>query len=145
MEYTTDMEVRYSETDQMGVVYHSNYFSWFDVARCRLLDEVGIPYPWIEEQGFLCPVINAEISYGVPFRFGETATIYTRISKTTPVRTTYSYRIFLKGDDPETTKPRITGSTTHCLVDADTFKPSSIKRALPHLYDKYKEIEQEEA
>lgn len=145
MEFQSDIEVRYSETDCMGVVYHSNYFSWFDVSRCNLLKEIGYPYPWIESEGFMCPVINAEITYGIPFKFGETATVYTRISYTTPVRTTYSYRVFLKGDDPETTKPRIVASTTHCLVNSDTFKPCSIKKMIPGLYEKYKEIEQLEA
>lgn len=145
MEFQSEMEVRYSETDCMGVVYHSNYFSWFDVARCRLLEEIGFPYPQIEADGFLCPVVNAEIQYGIPFRFGETATVYTCISHTTPVKTTYSYRVFLKGDDPATTKPRVVGSTTHCLVQAGDFKPRSIKKMLPALYEKYKEIEQAEA
>lgn len=145
MEFKTDIEVRYSETDRMGIVYHPNYFGWFDVARCRLLEAIGYPYPWVEEQGYLCPVISAEISYGTPFKFGEFATIYTRVSKTTPVRTTYSYRVFLKGDDPETTKPRVVASTTHCMVMDGTFKPVSIKKAIPGLYDKYKEIEQLEA
>jgi acyl-CoA thioester hydrolase len=144
MEFISEVEVRYSETDRMGIVYHSNYFAWFDIARCRLLEEIGYPYTSIEDAGYLCPVINAEISYGTPFKFGETATVYTRISKTTPVRTTYSYRIFLKGDNPETDKPRIEGSTTHCVVSADSFKPCSIKKAIPGLYDKYKEIEQAE-
>lgn len=51
MEFVTDIEVRYSETDCMGVVYHANYFSWFDVARCRLLEEIGFPYPQIEADG----------------------------------------------------------------------------------------------
>ena len=97
MEFVTDIEVRYSETDCMGVVYHANYFSWFDVARCRLLEEIGFPYPQIEADGYQCPVIDARISYGVPFKFGETATIYTRISQASAVRTTYSYRIFAQG------------------------------------------------
>lgn len=58
MEFVTDIEVRYSETDCMGVVYHANYFSWFDVARCRLLEEIGFPYPQIEADGYQCPVIR---------------------------------------------------------------------------------------
>ena len=73
MEFVTDIEVRYSETDCMGVVYHANYFSWFDVARCRLLEEIGFPYPQIEADGYQCPVIAARVSYGVPCKFGETA------------------------------------------------------------------------
>lgn len=117
MEFVTDIEVRYSETDCMGVVYHANYFSWFDVARCRLLEEIGFPYPQIEADGYQCPVIDARISYGVPFKFGETATIYTRI----------------------------TGSTTHAVVSTETFKPCAVKKVMPELYATYKKIEQPEA
>lgn len=145
MEFRSDFEVRYSETDCMGVVYHSNYFSWFDVARCRLLEEIRHPYPLIEAQGYVCPVIDAEIHYSLPFKFGERAVVYTRISKASPIRTTYSYRIFHEGDDPATTKPSITGSTTHCMVDGRTFKPVSIKKVMPDLLEKYKQIEQSEA
>ena len=145
MEFVTDIEVRYSETDCMGVAYHANYFSWFDVARCRLLEEIGFPYPQIEADGYQCPVIDARISYGVPFKFGETATIYTRISQASAVRTAYSYRIFAKGEDPETAKPRITGSTTHAVVSTETFKPCAVKKVMPELYATYKKIEQPEA
>lgn len=144
MEFATDFEVRYSETDCMGVVYHANYFSWFDVSRCTLLKAIGFPYDQIEADGFMCPVIDAHITYGEPFRFGETATVYARISKATPVRTTYSYRIFLKGEDPATTKPHIEGYTTHCIVSSETFKPGSLKKLIPALYEKYQEIIQPE-
>ncbi len=61
------------------------------------------------------------------------------------MRTTYSYRIFAKGEDPETAKPRITGSTTHAVVSTETFKPCAVKKVMPELYATYKKIEQPEA
>lgn len=144
MEFQSEIVVRYAETDAMGVVYHSNYFTWFDVCRCNILAELGFPYETLEAKGFMSPITNAEITYGTPFRFGETAVIYTRLSRVTPVRTVYSYRVFLKGEDPATAKPRLTANTAHCYVHSDTFKPCSAKKTNPEFYEALKAAEQPE-
>ena len=52
---SVDIRVRYEETDKMGVVYHSNYFIWFEVAWVALLDELGCPYSELEKDGFFFP------------------------------------------------------------------------------------------
>ena len=59
MEYTTSIKVRYKETDQMGVVYHGNYFTWFDIGRTEFLKKLGLVYSQLEEKGVLLPVIEA--------------------------------------------------------------------------------------
>ncbi|MDO5335271.1 MAG: thioesterase family protein [Coriobacteriia bacterium] len=140
MEFKTTIEVRYSETDAMGIVYHANYLPWFEIARTHLLQEIGFPYAQMETQGYLSPVLSVNVEYGLPCRYGDTAVVYTTVAKTTPVRTEYSYRVFLEGEDPETARPRVTGSSTHCLVDAQDFKPLSLKRTMPELLDAYKRI-----
>ena len=63
METSTEIEVRYAETDGMGVVYHANYLVWFDVARTEFLQELGFPYDKIEEQGYMAPVLEAHVNY----------------------------------------------------------------------------------
>ena len=50
MQYTTEIKVRYAETDQMGIVHHSRYFPWFEVARTEFLEEYGIQYGELEKQ-----------------------------------------------------------------------------------------------
>ena len=55
---SVDIRVRYKETDKMGVVYHSNYFAWFEIARITLLDELGCPYAELEKAGFFLPVLS---------------------------------------------------------------------------------------
>lgn len=140
METVTEIPVRYAETDQMGVVYHSNYLIWLEVARTHFLEELGFPYIAMEKAGCISPVIDCELHYGAPFTYGDVVCVYTRVTKVTPVRTEYSYRLFLKGEDPESCKPRFTGSTVHCVVDKDTFKPVSQKREFPDLFEAYKRV-----
>ena len=143
MKFLSEMSVRYSETDQMGVVYHANYLSWFDVARTHLLREAGFPYELCEERGYFAPVVHAEIDYGIPFRFGESAIIVTYIKDVTPVKTTYCYELYGLEDDREVAKPRLTGHTIHCLVDKNNFKPVSLKKVLPDLYEIYQQIKED--
>ena len=51
MKSAIEVEVRYQETDQMGVVYHGNYFTWFEIARVQLLEDLGCPYRELEKKG----------------------------------------------------------------------------------------------
>ncbi len=139
MKSATEIVVRYAETDKMGIVYHANYLIWFEVARTEFLNKLGFPYEKLEEKGIMSPVIKVDIDYGKSFTYGDTAVVYTYISKNTPVRTEYSYEVYEIHDNPETDKPRVSGKTLHCLVDATTFKPLSIKRSAPELYQAYEE------
>lgn len=139
----TKITVRYAETDRMGVVYHANYLVWFDVARTEFLQELGFPYDKIEEQGYMAPVLEAHVNYGQSFTFGDTALIIVSITKLTPVKVKYSYKIYKEGDDLED-KPRLTGYTMHCLVCSDTFKPVSQKKVMPALFSVYQKLLKEE-
>ena len=66
-----DVEVRYSETDQMGVVHHANYLVWFELARTRLCLEAGFHYAEIEKRGLLLLVTSAQLTYRAPARYGD--------------------------------------------------------------------------
>lgn len=138
MKTATEVIVRYAETDKMGVVYHANYLVWFEVARTEFLEKLGFPYKsTFEDKGVMSPVLQAHVEYNRPFTYGDTAVVYTYITKNTPVKTEYSYEIYELNDNPETDKPRVSGTTLHCLVDAETFKPVSIKRYAADLYEAY--------
>ena len=63
---SVDIRVRYKETDQMGVVYHANYFTWFEIARIELLDQMGCPYLDLEKKGYLLPVLTCSASFQSP-------------------------------------------------------------------------------
>jgi acyl-CoA thioester hydrolase len=59
----TQLRVRYAETDQMGVVYHSNYFPWFETARAESIRQLGFSYADMEKMGIIMPVIEVQCRY----------------------------------------------------------------------------------
>ena len=140
MKVYTAIPVRYAETDKMAVVYHANYLLYFEDARTRFLEELGYPYARIEQAGYMSPVVSFEVRYGEPLRYGDVAIVRTWVSESRGTKTTYSYEVFKQGDDVEVAKPCVTGTSTHCLVDSNTFKPVSIKRTLPELFDLYEQV-----
>ena len=124
----------------MGIVYHANYLLYFEDARTRFLEAIGFPYDHIEQAGYLSPVTHFECDYGAPLRYGDTAVVRTRVVSSRPTKTVYAYEVFREGQDLDIEKPCCTGRSTHCLVDAETFKPVSLKRAVPELYERYLEV-----
>jgi len=72
---TTDIEVRYAETDQMGIVHHANYVIWFELARTRLCALSGYHYADIEKMGYLLMVTGVEARYRRPAHYGETVQV----------------------------------------------------------------------
>ncbi|OUO91475.1 thioesterase superfamily protein [Gordonibacter sp. An230] len=139
MRVCTPITIRYAETDMMGIVYHANYLLYFEDARTAFLEAIGFPYKRIEEAGFVSPVVDLSISFGEPLRYGDAVMVRTRVVSSRPTRTVYAYEVFKQGQDPDAARPCCTGESTHCLVDAKTFKPVSVKRALPELYERYAE------
>ena len=75
---TISIRVRYAETDKMGVVYHANYFMWFEIGRCELLRAVGRSYRDMEASGIGLPVIEAHCEYKSPARYDDELVVKTR-------------------------------------------------------------------
>ena len=88
-----EIEVRYAETDQMGVVYHANYVIWLEIGRTQLIKDLGFSYAGLEQDGYLSPVTNVNVNYKTPVKYGETVVIRTWIEKHSKLRTTYGYEI----------------------------------------------------
>ena len=141
----TPVKVRYGETDKMGIVYHANYLLYFEDGRTDFLEQAGFPYASIEERGYLCPAYSAELSWRAPLRYGDDAVVETRVIANGGTKTIYQQRVFRAGDDPAVDKPVAEGRITACTVDRDTFKPVSIKRELPDLYERYNALIEPEA
>ena len=137
---TTDIRVRYAETDQMGVVHHANYLLYFEDARTKFCEDMGFPYAELEASGYLSPVVSIECSYGASLVYGDVATVVTRVTEVRPAKLVYAYEIYRQGQMPGVDKPCATGRSTHCIVDAQTFKPVSMKRVAPELYARYCEV-----
>lgn len=75
------IEVRYYETDQMGIVHHSNYIRYFECGRHQFLIDVGLPIMKIEEMGVVMPVVSVECRYKTPAKMGDVLRVVSRIEK----------------------------------------------------------------
>ena len=80
------LDVRYYETDQMGIVHHSNYIRYFECGRVAMLKEIGLPIEKIEETGVMLPVVSTECRYKVPAKLGETLKVVSMIDETPRAR-----------------------------------------------------------
>ena len=110
--------VRYGETDQMGVVHHSNYLRYFEVARLEWLSALGVSYASMEKEGLIMPVIDVKVTYKTPALFDDSLTIYIFLSEIPRVKIIFSYEIKNQKD-----KIVCTGETTLAFLNAKTRKP----------------------
>ncbi|OZU90216.1 hypothetical protein CIL03_03475 [Virgibacillus indicus] len=130
----TKIEVRYQETDQMGVVYHGNYLVWFEIGRTKFIEALGFNYAAMEKENIVSPVTDAQISFKKPFRYGEKAMVETWLEDYNGVRTVYGYNI--KDMDGNIA---VSGTTQHVIVKKDTFRPLSLRKAFPDWHKAYTE------
>ena len=75
------LDVRYYETDQMGIVHHSNYIRYFECGRIAMLKSMGLPIEKIEEAGVMMPIVTVECRYKVPAKLGDTLKIVSIIEE----------------------------------------------------------------
>jgi acyl-CoA thioester hydrolase len=92
-EHTTLVRVRYGETDQMGVVYHPNYFLYFEAGRTELLRASGVVYSELERTGVYLVVTEARCRYRAAARYDQELRIVTRVESVTKVTVRFSYRV----------------------------------------------------
>jgi len=90
---STEMRVRFCETDLMGVVHHSNYLVYFEMGRVDWLRKRGIAYADWTDRGVQTPVAAAELQYRAPSRFDDLLIIETTLAKLRSVSLDYAYRI----------------------------------------------------
>lgn len=126
------IEVRYAETDQMGVVYHANYLVWMELGRTKLLEDLGFKYADMEKEGIISPVIDIEISYKSPVRYGEKAFVKTWIESYDGLRVTYGYEIL-----NEKGELSVSSTSKHVCVKKESFRPISVKRQFPDWHEAY--------
>lgn len=117
-------KVQYYETDQMGIVHHSNYIRWFEEARTDYMEKMGMGYDQMEEKGILSPVLSAEAEYLQMVHFGETVTIEVFIKEYNGVKLTVGYEVIAD----KTQRICCRGTTKHCFLDREG-KFLSLKQA----------------
>lgn len=125
-----ERRAQYYETDQMGIIHHSNYIRWFEEARLHFMDEIGLSYAKIEEMGILIPVLSVDCQYKTMVHYNDIVDIYTRIIKFNGVKMTIAYRVV----DHVTGEIRCTGETSHAFLNRE-YRPVRLKREYPDLYE----------
>jgi acyl-CoA thioester hydrolase len=118
MPVTTEVRVRYAETDQMGIVYYANYLVWFEIGRVELLRSLGLAYSQLEiEHECILPVVEATCRYKSPARYDDQILIETRPSLLRRSVIKFAYRILRKGADGVEPTLLAEGETVHVVCD----------------------------
>jgi len=111
----TRLRVRYAETDQMGMVYHSNHFIWFEVGRVELLRQMGFSYRDMESQdNRFIAVVEATCRYRAPVRYDEEVLVRTRLKSARDSMVHFGYELVRLSDGALLAE----GETTHIVTDA---------------------------
>jgi acyl-CoA thioester hydrolase len=121
----TTLRVRYAETDQMSVVYHSNYLIWFEVGRVEALRQLGLSYLEMEADGINLPVVEVTCRYKHPAHYDDEITIRTRLVQMRTSLLRFQYDVVRKSDG----RLLAEGASVHMVVGRD------LKRT--HLTEKY--------
>lgn len=133
MQYTYNHKVQYYETDQMGIVHHSNYIRWFEEGRTEALDQLGFSYATMESMGVVSPVLSVECQYKTMTHFGDIVVINCEVTKYNGIRMEIDYTVC----DKETMEVRCTGKTSHCFLNKEG-KIVSLKKDYPEMHKKVK-------
>jgi len=131
MSYSYLHKTQYYETDQMGIIHHSNYIRWFEEARTAFLEDTGYAYGRLEQEGVISPVLRVECDYRKMVRYGETVRIEVSVEKFNGIKLVIAYRIY----DLETDELCTFGRTSHCFLNKEG-KPVSVKKEKPEFYKK---------
>jgi acyl-CoA thioester hydrolase len=119
MPVTTEVRVRYAETDQMGIVYYANYLVWFEIGRVELLRSLGLAYSQLEtEHECILPVVEASCRYRSPARYDDEILIETRPALLRGSVIKFAYQIWRKASqEGEEQKLLAEGETVHVVCD----------------------------
>lgn len=125
---TYERKAFYHETDQMGVIHHSNYLRWLEEARIFFLDNLGLSYKKMEEIGIISPVVSIKLDYVKPVHFDDYVLIDMKVIKYTGVKMIFEYVI----RDKSTNDVMVRAESSHCFTDGKSV--ISFKREYPEYH-----------
>lgn len=122
------IRVIYADTDAMGIVYHANYFKWFEIGRTELFRDIGIVYADLEKEGYFLPLTESYCHYLSPARYDDVIIIETELAFMRYASIRFDYRIWSE------TKERllVEGYTLHAFLNGE----GKIVRAPKDLVDR---------
>lgn len=132
MAHETKLRVRYGETDQMGIVYHSNHYIYFEAGRTELLRETAnMSYKDMEEAGVMLPLIETHCKYILPAKYDDELIVETSVKAMTVVRIIFQYKLIRAEDRVVLAE----GETSHAFVNKEG-KPINFKKVNKELFEK---------
>lgn len=126
----TMITTRYSETDKMGIVHHSRYYPWFEIARSDFIKMAGISYAGMEKDGIYLPLTETGAKYYEGVMYDEEVCVTCRLTKMTVVRCTFEYEVIRVSDG----KIMTTGKTSHAFCNTE-MKPINLMKKFPKYYE----------
>lgn len=126
---------KYHETDQQGVIHHSNYFKWMEDARMNLMEQMGLGYKQMEAMEIMSPVLSLSIDYRSAVKFDDTVVVDMKLVSYDGYKMEIAYRIY----DKATGEDRAVAKSRHCFVNKSGI-PISLKRVYPELDTKFFEF-----
>ncbi len=117
--FSTSIRVRYGETDQMGVVYHGNYATYFEVARTEWLRSLGVTYKYMEDSGIMLPVISLSFDFIKSAKYDDILTITVELKKSPLVKIEFDYEIVNQNKEKIST-----GNSVLAFINMETNKPT---------------------
>lgn len=131
----TEIVVRYAETDQMGIVHHSNYPIWYEAARTDYIKGIGMSYSEIEKRGFLLPLLELKCNYKGAARYEDILTVTTIIKQLSYTRITFYYEVYNKSNNLLINY----GETMHAWTNKE-LKPVNMKKHAPDIFELMKNV-----
>ena len=126
---------KYHETDQQGIIHHSNYVKWMEDARMNLMGQLGLGYKQMETMELMSPVLSMSIEFRSVVKFDDTVVIDTQLISYDGYKMEIAYRIY----DKKTGEDRAIAKSKHCFVNKSGM-PISLKRVYPELDTKFFEF-----
>lgn len=123
---------KYYETDQMGIIHHSNYIRWMEEARMDLMEQIGLSYKGMEEMEIISPVLSVSCQYKSMVRFDDKVVIAIKIAEYNGIKMKLEYVM----TDNKTGELRAVAESEHCFLNRSG-KPISLKRSYPELDTKF--------
>ena len=130
--YDHCVKIYYKDVDQMGVVYYSRYFEYFEESRTELLASIGLGVTEVEEKGIMLPVVSSHCDYSKGARFEQTIIVRSSISSIPKSKLHIDYAVFL--DNVRDTL--VSGYTEHAFVNKKGVAVRAPANILDYLYQK---------
>lgn len=134
--HDTILRTRYGETDQMGIIYHPNYYIYFEMGRTEFLRETAdMSYKEMEDSGIMLPLAETHCRYRIPAKYDDELIVRTSIKEITVARITFTYQLLRSVDGVMLAE----GETMHAFTNKQG-KPVNLKKANKVLYEMFESL-----